>query len=72
MKIRGFSEALLRKGLADFVATDAHGTMHRRPVLSEAYKFMSRLMDRGQVRKIFFENPEAVLEDREIEVNSKK
>jgi protein-tyrosine phosphatase len=71
MKIRGFSEALLRKGLVDFVATDAHGTGHRRPVLSIAYNHLSRLLDRAKVKEIFFENPEAVLEDREIIVNSK-
>ncbi|MDA8105050.1 MAG: hypothetical protein M0Z71_06665 [Nitrospiraceae bacterium] len=66
MKIRGLSEALIRKGLVDFVATDAHGTGHRRPLLSAAYNHLSRLLDKGQVRKIFFGNPEAVLENREI------
>ena len=66
MKIRGLSEALIRKGLVDFVATDAHGTGHRRPLLSAAYNHLSRLLDKGQVRKIFFGNPEAVLENGEI------
>ena len=66
MKIRGLSEALIRKGLVDFVATDAHGTGHRRPLLSAACNHLSRLLDKGQVRKIFFGNPEAVLENREI------
>ena len=66
MKIRVFSEALIRKGLVDFVATDAHGTGHRRPVLSAAYNHLTRLLDKGQVREIFFEKPEAVLENREI------
>ena len=68
MKIEGFSEALIRKGLVDFVATDAHGTGHRRPVLSAAYNHLTQLLDKGQMRKIFFENPEAVLENREIKV----
>ncbi len=71
MKIRGLSEALLRKGLVDFVATDAHGTGHRRPVLSAAYNHLSRLLDRTALRKIFFENPEAVLENREIKARTK-
>ena len=50
------------------MATDAHGTGPRMPVLSEAYKLLSRLLDRAEVRRIFFGNPEAVLEDREITV----
>jgi protein-tyrosine phosphatase len=71
MKIRGFSEALVRKGLVDFVATDAHGIGRRRPVISEAYDRLSRMLERTEVRRIFYDNPEAALENRKITVNSK-
>jgi protein-tyrosine phosphatase len=72
MKIKGLSDLLLKKGLVDFVATDAHGTGPRMPVLSKAYKLLSRLLDRAWVSRIFFGNPEAVLEDREITVKGKR
>jgi protein-tyrosine phosphatase len=69
MKIRRFSQALFKKGLVDFVATDAHGAVYRRPVLSEACKVLSHAMDRNRIGRIFFENPEAVLADREIVID---
>jgi protein-tyrosine phosphatase len=68
MQVEGLSNSLLKNGLVDFVATDAHGTGHRRPVLSKAYGLVSRLLDRAEVKKIFFDNPEAVLGDRQIAV----
>ncbi len=72
MKIRGFSEALMKKGLIDFVATDAHGTAHRRPVLSEAFKVVSGTIGTKESEKIFFGNPDAVLSDREITVKHRR
>lgn len=69
MDIQGLSEWLMRKGYVDFIATDAHNIDYRRPVLSEAYNLLSKVADPGVVKKIFFENPEAVLEDREIVVD---
>ncbi len=68
-KIKGLSQALVKKGLVDFVATDAHGAGYRRPVLSEACKLLSHVMDRKRIRRIFIENPEAVLADREIVID---
>lgn len=65
-KIQGLSYSLVRNGLVDFVATDAHDTIYRRPVLSEAFRMLSHVMDGKQIRKIFFENPQAVLGDGEI------
>lgn len=66
MEIQDLSLMLIKKGLVDFVASDAHGAGYRRPVLSDAYRRLSRLMKGTRLRKIFFENPEAVLENGEI------
>lgn len=71
MKVKGLSEALMKKGLIDFVATDAHGATRRMPVLSKAYKLVSRLLRPADVKKIFFENPARVLDDMPIIVNNK-
>ena len=65
-QIRKFSLHLLKKGFADFVASDAHSTDRRIPVLSRAYAEVSDLLNADKARKIFFDNPRAVLENREI------
>lgn len=65
-EIQGLSKVLMKKGFVDFVASDAHSAGFRRPVLSKAYDFLSRGSDCNRLRKIFFENPEAVLQDSEI------
>lgn len=65
-QIRKFSYALLNQGAADFVATDAHSTGRRRPVLSTAYQEVAREFGEEYSRRLFLENPLAVIEDREI------
>lgn len=65
-QIKRFSHVLLKKGFVDFIASDAHDPVRRRPVLSRAYKEVSALLGKKTARGIFFENPEAVIENREI------
>jgi len=62
----GFSRMLCRKGLVDFVASDAHDTGKRKPVLSEAYREISRLVGDRTAEKIFLRNPELLLKDAEV------
>ena len=61
-----FSHMLLKKGYADFVATDAHNNEVRVPVLSKARREVSRLLGGKRAERIFMENPADVLADREI------
>lgn len=63
-RVKKYSHMLLKKGFVDFIATDAHSTARRAPVLSKALRVISGLLDEREVRKIFFENPEAVIENR--------
>jgi protein-tyrosine phosphatase len=65
-QIRSFTQMLFRKGLADFVATDAHDPFFRKPVLSQAYKEVVRIYDEREAQRVFFENPAALIENREI------
>lgn len=64
--IRKFSLHLLKEGYVDFVASDAHGTDRRIPVLSRAYSDVTGILDADEARKIFIENPAAVLKNREL------
>lgn len=63
-----FCSMMFRKGLVDFVASDAHGRDRRRPVLSGAHREARRISRKRQVHKIFFENPEAVVADMKISI----
>jgi len=65
-QIKKYSLQLLKMGCVDFVASDAHSTEHRVPVLSKAYKEVSSVLDREAARRMFIDNPRAVIEDREL------
>ncbi len=55
------SEALLRRGLVHIVASDAHDTTHRPPILSEAFAYVSRNWGPRRAEHLFSLNPMAVL-----------
>ena len=61
-----FALQLLNMGCVDFVASDAHGTSRRVPVLSRAYREVSKFLNQDEARKMFIENPAAVVENREL------
>ena len=53
---------MLEEGMVDFVATDAHNTKGRPPVLSAAYNEIKKEFGDKAAGKIFFENPKMILE----------
>lgn len=65
-RIKGFSAMLLKKRLVDFIASDAHSTVQRTPILSRAYREVSELFNEKEAERIFLENPSAVIENREL------
>ena len=65
-QIRKFSLHLLKEGHVDFVASDAHSTDRRTPVLSRAYSEVTSVLNAEAARKMFIDNPRAVLENREL------
>ncbi|MEW6107715.1 MAG: CpsB/CapC family capsule biosynthesis tyrosine phosphatase [Nitrospirota bacterium] len=67
-QIQRFSHMLLKKGLVDFIATDAHNTSRRIPVLSKAYREVAGLCDKDEADRIFFENPLSVIENKGIKL----
>ncbi|MDP2156518.1 MAG: CpsB/CapC family capsule biosynthesis tyrosine phosphatase [Nitrospirota bacterium] len=66
-QIRKFSLHLLKKGYVDFVASDAHSTDRRIPVLSRAYSEVTNILGADEAQKMFIDNPRAVLENRELQ-----
>jgi protein-tyrosine phosphatase len=65
-RIKKFTEYLMKKGYVDFIATDAHSTVLRPPLLSRAYRETVGILNETEADRIFFENPRAVIEDKEI------
>ncbi|MGC2064322.1 MAG: CpsB/CapC family capsule biosynthesis tyrosine phosphatase [Thermodesulfovibrionales bacterium] len=64
--IQKFSHGLLRKGIVEFIASDAHNTGSRPPLLSAAYKMISGLFGSKTAGRLFIGNPSAVLENRQL------
>lgn len=59
---------LLKKGVVDFIASDAHGVEYRPPVLSHALEAAAKIIGRKEAEKLVFANPEAVVEGKRLEV----
>ncbi|NTU43799.1 MAG: hypothetical protein HGA78_12280 [Nitrospirales bacterium] len=67
---RGVQKAslvMLEQGLVDFVATDAHNTKRRPPILSKAYAHVRKKFGEKVAERIFRENPSKVLNNQFFE-----
>ena len=52
---------LLQKDAVHFIATDAHSTEFRRPVLSDGFNYASKIIGKERTKKLVRDNPSAVL-----------
>jgi len=66
-RLRSVAEELLREGLVDFVASDAHDSLRRGPRLIEAYRAVAEAVGLGVAARLFTYNPLAVLHDETVE-----
>ena len=65
--VRACAQYLLRKGVVDFMATDAHSARNRQPVLSESVKEAAKIIGKDRALRLVTKNPEAVLEGRTMD-----
>ncbi len=65
---KSFSDLLLSKGLAHIVASDAHDTKHRPPLLKEAYEYVARTCGEERADLLFVKNPAATLTGAPVEM----
>lgn len=65
-EIQEFSEWLLEEGFVHFLATDAHGTDRRRPIMSRAYHHAAELVGQRRAEELCCHNPEAVATGHEV------
>jgi protein-tyrosine phosphatase len=60
--LRKISMTMIKKGLVDFVASDAHDPKKRSPVLSAAYKEVRKEFGTDISDRIFLMNPQKIVE----------
>lgn len=65
--IQKTSLKLARSGMAHLVGSDAHSTGLRPPRLSGAYDILRKELGEALAQKIFFDNPQRVLEGEKLE-----
>jgi protein-tyrosine phosphatase len=59
---RNFSLALLKKNLVHFLASDAHDTVNRPPVLRDAYQWVEKNHGEPLARRLLVDNPRAAVD----------
>ncbi len=69
LRIRRFSESLLGQGLVHFVASDAHGTGSRPPLLSRAYERVAELAGQDMATALCCRNPLSLLSGEEARLS---
>jgi protein-tyrosine phosphatase len=67
-KAKSVSEWLLRQGAVHVVASDAHDSRHRRPVLSEARLAVTKLVGDDVAEDLVLNNPQAIIDGRALPV----
>lgn len=60
-EIRECAIHLLKKGVVSFIASDAHSSSVRQPVLSEGLRVAEKVLGGRDARRLVEENPEAVI-----------
>ncbi|PCI05318.1 MAG: capsular biosynthesis protein [Hyphomicrobiales bacterium] len=58
-----WSDRLLAEDRTDIIASDAHDTKHRIPVLSKARDYIAHFCDEETARRLTFGNPRRILEN---------
>ncbi|MBO5789753.1 MAG: hypothetical protein J6V82_01495 [Clostridia bacterium] len=65
-KCAKFALYLIKRGYASVVASDAHGTEQRKPILSGGYAFVARKFGEATAQMLFYENPLMILENKPL------
>ncbi len=69
-RVKELAKILISHGMAQFIATDAHGVRGRKPILSDAYRVASEWIGKDEARNLVADNPRSVIEGRGIAVNA--
>jgi protein-tyrosine phosphatase len=56
----------MNRNLVHFIASDAHDTRHRTPVLRDAYEYVGKTWNPSLAKLLFLTAPRAVIAGKEI------
>lgn len=65
---RKLAQRILTEGRAGIFASDAHGTGRRRPILSEAYKYVAEQRGEEEAEQMFHLRPAAILANEALNI----
>lgn len=65
-RIRRLARKMLSEQIVSFVATDAHGSTHRKPVLSECAAFLETHYGTDFMEKLLYRNPQSIIDNIRI------
>jgi len=63
-RAKSVAERMLDDGLVHLLATDAHGTRHRAPLLAEGRLAAEKRVGAEEARRLVVDRPQAILDDR--------
>lgn len=64
--VQAFTESLLSQGYAHFIATDAHGSRARRPLMARAYQRAAELVGEQRAVELCCTNPACVVNGKRV------
>jgi protein-tyrosine phosphatase len=67
---KSIADELMKRNLVHIIASDAHDTHHRPPVLTEAYAYIAKHYGDARAELLFKTNPGATLTGEPIEIDS--
>lgn len=69
-ELKKVCEILLDNNMVHVIGTDAHSSTRRRPLIKEAYDYISEEYDENYANDLFFNNCSLIINDKEIDVSS--
>ena len=69
-EIKKVSNLLLDNNMIHFIATDAHSSTRRRPIIKETYDYVVKKYGDKKAETLFIQNPSKVIENEEIYIES--
>lgn len=68
-EVRHCAIHLLKLGVVNFIATDAHSSSWRKPILSEGLKVAEKIMGKDKAYNLVMTNPESVIKGKPLNVS---
>lgn len=59
-----FCTKAVKEGYIDFLGTDSHDSVKRKPTMGPAVKYLKKKVDERLMRKILYENPQEILREK--------